>query len=514
MMIDVDLQTAAETFHEMVSNRSGMLPEGFAMYYQSKKLEGEAALSSWGVEKGVVIEVKTRGRGGGLFEAWFNKSLRNAGLDPESEMVQANNPFDDRAKRVQDPRIQALDPTRGTFETNQESAIKWVDKGENDKDKGRIKRSVDGFLIRDNKRRDMAQHPGSVSTEKLPVLPLTANKLGDGKGPSVYVFSCRYDNEIIDDKTGLLKKGVDKITGRPTMSKNIESTGLVHQLVVTQFMAPGQFFQIKSDHLHGMTASLETKQTIPLDWFPEDVDGRACTIDPAYGIFPDHVPLFVNPNFFHLNGHQKQDPPICSRETKKDCSGDSVPDEIRICDSYSQYEQGQLDKNSFPKNYPCWRSNYYAALKKHNAAFQIVVSGELGEGQMFETRLMKTLGIIPADFNDQANLKAKKDYKSPDGRFIRIHISAMNNTGFDQQSTEDYVKRGVHTRTGVCMVGCAFLQCFTCPFWFPFWCVGACCGTDLCKLIDPAEKSSTGNLQRKQVKEIKKALYAMEMQRC
>jgi len=64
IMIDVDLQLPAEIFHEAVSNRSGMPLEGFALYYQSKQLEGEAALSSWGVEKNATIEVKTRGRGG------------------------------------------------------------------------------------------------------------------------------------------------------------------------------------------------------------------------------------------------------------------------------------------------------------------------------------------------------------------------------------------------------------------------------------------------------------------
>ena len=64
IMMDVDLQVPAEIFHEAVSNRSGMPPEGFALYYQSKQLEGEAALSTWGVEKNATIEVKTRGRGG------------------------------------------------------------------------------------------------------------------------------------------------------------------------------------------------------------------------------------------------------------------------------------------------------------------------------------------------------------------------------------------------------------------------------------------------------------------
>ena len=63
-MVDVDLQMPAAILHEVVSNRSGMPPEGFALYYQSKQLEGEATLESWGVVKESTIEVKTRGRGG------------------------------------------------------------------------------------------------------------------------------------------------------------------------------------------------------------------------------------------------------------------------------------------------------------------------------------------------------------------------------------------------------------------------------------------------------------------
>ena len=64
IMVDVDLKMPAAILHEVVSNRSGMPLGGFALYYQSKQLEGEAALSTWGVEKDATIEVKTRGRGG------------------------------------------------------------------------------------------------------------------------------------------------------------------------------------------------------------------------------------------------------------------------------------------------------------------------------------------------------------------------------------------------------------------------------------------------------------------
>ena len=64
MMLYVDLQMCARTLLEAVSNRSRMPPGAFSLYYQSKQLEGEAALSSWEVAKDATIEVKTRGRGG------------------------------------------------------------------------------------------------------------------------------------------------------------------------------------------------------------------------------------------------------------------------------------------------------------------------------------------------------------------------------------------------------------------------------------------------------------------
>ncbi len=64
IMMNVGLDMPAAILHEAVSNRSSMPPDTFALYYRSKKLEGEALLSSWQVEKDAIIEVKTRGRGG------------------------------------------------------------------------------------------------------------------------------------------------------------------------------------------------------------------------------------------------------------------------------------------------------------------------------------------------------------------------------------------------------------------------------------------------------------------
>ena len=65
IMIDAALHLPAAFLHEAFSNRSGLPPDHFELYYRGKLLEGEAALSSWGIEKDSTIEVKMRGRGGG-----------------------------------------------------------------------------------------------------------------------------------------------------------------------------------------------------------------------------------------------------------------------------------------------------------------------------------------------------------------------------------------------------------------------------------------------------------------
>ena len=64
IMIDVALHLPAACLREAFSNRSGLPPDNFELYYRGKRLEGEAALWSWGIEKDSAIEVKMRGRGG------------------------------------------------------------------------------------------------------------------------------------------------------------------------------------------------------------------------------------------------------------------------------------------------------------------------------------------------------------------------------------------------------------------------------------------------------------------
>ena len=64
IMIDAALHLPAAFLHEAFSDRCGFPPDHFELYYRGKQLEGEAALSSWGIVKDSTIEVKMRGRGG------------------------------------------------------------------------------------------------------------------------------------------------------------------------------------------------------------------------------------------------------------------------------------------------------------------------------------------------------------------------------------------------------------------------------------------------------------------
>ena len=64
IMIDATLHLPISFLHKAFSDRSGVPLDFFELYYRGKRLEGEAALASWGVGKGATIEVKMRGRGG------------------------------------------------------------------------------------------------------------------------------------------------------------------------------------------------------------------------------------------------------------------------------------------------------------------------------------------------------------------------------------------------------------------------------------------------------------------
>ena len=63
-MVDANLQQPSGALRKDVSERSGLPADTFELYHGSKRLEGEAVLARWGVEKDSLIEVKTHGRGG------------------------------------------------------------------------------------------------------------------------------------------------------------------------------------------------------------------------------------------------------------------------------------------------------------------------------------------------------------------------------------------------------------------------------------------------------------------
>ena len=77
IMTNAALHLPASFLHEAFSSRSGVPLDQFELYYRGKRLEGEAALASWGVGKGSTIEVKMRGRGGMPSQGnspWYHRS--------------------------------------------------------------------------------------------------------------------------------------------------------------------------------------------------------------------------------------------------------------------------------------------------------------------------------------------------------------------------------------------------------------------------------------------------------
>ena len=80
ILTDASLHLPAACLHEAFSHRSGVPPDHFELYYRGKRLEGETALASWGVEKDATIEVKMRGRGGGCVGAKEASSVKEAAI--------------------------------------------------------------------------------------------------------------------------------------------------------------------------------------------------------------------------------------------------------------------------------------------------------------------------------------------------------------------------------------------------------------------------------------------------
>ena len=88
IMTDASLHLPAAFLHEAFSDRSGVPPSHFELYYRGKRLEGEAPLASWGVGKGSTIEVKMRGRGGGCVKSKESSAAagRSAEQHPAGEV--------------------------------------------------------------------------------------------------------------------------------------------------------------------------------------------------------------------------------------------------------------------------------------------------------------------------------------------------------------------------------------------------------------------------------------------
>jgi len=91
ILTDVSLHLPAACLRKAFSNRSGVPLKHFELYYRGKRLEGEAALASWGVEKDATIEVKMRGRGGGCVGAKEASSVKEAALAAAAAQLAAGS---------------------------------------------------------------------------------------------------------------------------------------------------------------------------------------------------------------------------------------------------------------------------------------------------------------------------------------------------------------------------------------------------------------------------------------
>ena len=89
IMTDAAMHLPAAFLHEAFSNRSGVPLDHFELYYRGKRLEGEAALASWGIKKDATIEVKMRGRGGGCVGAKEASSVKEAAISAAAARLAA-----------------------------------------------------------------------------------------------------------------------------------------------------------------------------------------------------------------------------------------------------------------------------------------------------------------------------------------------------------------------------------------------------------------------------------------
>ena len=111
IMIDATLHLPAACLHEAFSDRCGFPPDHFELYYRGKRLEGEAALSSWGVGRDSTIEVKMRGRGGMGDQEGKQPQVPEG--DPPSP---SNVHVEKKLQNAQDTGVEETQATKGGIE--------------------------------------------------------------------------------------------------------------------------------------------------------------------------------------------------------------------------------------------------------------------------------------------------------------------------------------------------------------------------------------------------------------
>lgn len=300
--------------------------------------------------------------------------------------------------------------------------------------------------------------------------------------PKVYAFSCRYDCENADKTSKDYGKAVRPLESAEMVQEYIlNAQGLLGDLCTgSQLKDQVPFTQPESPPPAILAAALSVAGAPPIQslggpWKGElrdlcphaDESAVKTTIDPVPIRGCPRATLIWNPNHIHLNGKGSDNDDCRQGDTSKDCNGDASKD--YVCASLERGEQP-----------PCWRSNYYAGLRKHKALFQIVEHGELGTGQQTEVRMAKRLGIIPADFDSDANLASRETYVSPSLRFIRIHTAPVgrNNEVYTGSTKQDRINGAI---LGLCGTVC-------CPVFCPIWCCCVCCcGIDIKEKLLPTQ---------------------------
>ena len=109
IMTDATLHLPAGFLNEAFSKRSGVPLDHFELYYRGKRLEGEAALASYGIGKNATIEVKMRGRGG-----MGDQERKQV---PEGEPSSPSKCYvEKKLQNAQDAGVEEIKATKGVIE--------------------------------------------------------------------------------------------------------------------------------------------------------------------------------------------------------------------------------------------------------------------------------------------------------------------------------------------------------------------------------------------------------------